>query len=52
MKIVASSVLAQCDALDGAKDGIVGALAQCQKTFDVDKLACGTDNAGQCLAPK
>jgi len=52
MKLVASAVLAQCDALDGAKDGIVGALAQCQKTFDVDKLACGTDNAGQCLAPK
>jgi len=52
MKLVASAVLAQCDALDGAKDGIVGALAQCQKTFDVDKLACGTDNAAQCLAPK
>jgi feruloyl esterase len=52
MKLVASAVLEQCDALDGAKDGIVGALAQCQKTFDVDKLACGTDNAGQCLAPK
>ena len=52
MKVVASAVLAQCDALDGAKDGIVGALAACQKTFDVDKLACGADNAGRCLAPK
>jgi feruloyl esterase len=52
MKVVASAVLAQCDVLDGAKDGIVGALAQCQKTFDVDKLACGAGNAGQCLAPK
>jgi feruloyl esterase len=52
MKAVASAVLAQCDALDGAKDGIVGALAACQKTFDVDKLACGADNAGRCLAPK
>ena len=52
MRLVASAVLAQCDALDGAKDGIVGALAACQKTFDVDKLACGADNSGKCLAPK
>ena len=27
-------------------------VAACQKTFDVDKLACGADNAGRCLAPK
>jgi feruloyl esterase len=45
-------VLAQCDALDGAKDGIVGALAACQTKFDVERLACGADNQGRCLAPK
>ncbi len=31
-------VRAQCDALDGAADGIVGAIAQCQQKFDIKKL--------------
>jgi feruloyl esterase len=52
MRVVANAVLAQCDALDGAKDGIVGALAACQKRFDVKRLACGANDKGQCLAPK
>ena len=47
MRVVADAVLAQCDALDGAVDGIVGALATCQRTFDVERLSCraGGDKA-------
>jgi feruloyl esterase len=52
MRLVADSVRAQCDALDGAADGIVGALAACQKTFDVERLACSAGKSDQCLAPQ
>jgi feruloyl esterase len=51
MRIVAEGVRAQCDALDGASDGIVGALAECQRTFDIDRLACSAESRGECLAP-
>jgi hypothetical protein len=49
MRTLASGVLAQCDALDGATDGIVGAIAACSQTFDVEKLTCNVNNVGQCL---
>ena len=51
MQAVADGVLVQCDALDGAKDGIVSALAACQRTFDLGRLACAADGsgAGACL---
>jgi feruloyl esterase len=52
MAIVASAVRAQCDALDGASDGIVGALATCQQTFDLERLACSVEHSDQCLGPK
>ena len=39
MQTLADGVRQQCDALDGAADGIVGAIAACQKTFDIKKLA-------------
>jgi len=52
MRLVADAVRAQCDALDGAADGIVGALAMCQKTFDLERLACKAGGEGQCLAPQ
>jgi feruloyl esterase len=51
MQHVADGVLAQCDALDGAADGIVGALAACQRTFDAKALTCNTRNRGACLTP-
>src|SRR6185503_8550933 len=35
MKLVADAVRQQCDALDGAADGIVGDVAGCQKKFDL-----------------
>lgn len=49
MRVVADGVLAQCDALDGAADGIVGALAACQRTFDAKALTCSGRNRGACL---
>jgi feruloyl esterase len=52
MSLVANAVRAQCDALDGASDGIVGALARCQQTFDIERLTCSTDSRDQCLAPQ
>ena len=52
MRLVADAVRGQCDALDGANDGIVGALAACQQTFDIGRLACRTEPSDQCLAPR
>jgi feruloyl esterase len=52
MGVVAEAVRAQCDALDGASDGIVGAPAQCQQTFDIERLACSTELGDRCLAPQ
>lgn len=51
---VANTILAKCDALDGAKDGMVMATQACQAAFDVqrDVPACAGDQrdaAGQCL---
>ncbi|MBN1237626.1 MAG: tannase/feruloyl esterase family alpha/beta hydrolase [Gammaproteobacteria bacterium] len=49
MRLVADAVLEQCDALDGAADGIVGALAACQEAFDVRQLSCSAREGGECL---
>jgi len=49
MRLVADGVKQQCDALDGAADGIVGDVAACQKTFDLKKLQCGANGEGACL---
>jgi feruloyl esterase len=49
MQRVADGVLAQCDALDGAADGIVGDLAACQSTFDLQRLECAASGDGACL---
>jgi feruloyl esterase len=51
MQVLASGVLAQCDALDGARDGMVGAIAECQRTFDVKRLTCSAAREGTaCLS--
>jgi len=49
MRLVADAVLEQCDALDGVADGIVGALAACQETFEPSKLVCAADGDDNCL---
>jgi feruloyl esterase len=52
MRTVADGVRAQCDALDGAADGIVGALAACRQAFDLERLTCGANGSTQCLTPQ
>ena len=48
---VASAILGKCDALDGAKDGIVQDTAACQKAFDLarDVPTCSGARDGNCL---
>lgn len=51
---VARAILAKCDALDGARDGMVQATQACQAAFDIhrDVPSCGsTGRDGSCLTP-
>lgn len=54
MALVASRILARCDALDGAADGIVNDLAACAAAFkfDADVPQCASDATadGTCLS--
>jgi hypothetical protein len=54
MALVASRILARCDALDGAADGIVHDLAACQGAFDFDadvrQCVPGAAPDGSCLS--
>ncbi|HTM02168.1 MAG TPA: tannase/feruloyl esterase family alpha/beta hydrolase [Vicinamibacterales bacterium] len=50
-KLITDAVMAACDTLDGAKDGIISNVAGCDSTFDVKKLRCATGSAGDnCLS--
>lgn len=51
-QLVANAILAKCDALDGAKDGLVQATQACQATFKLstDVPTCSTTRNGQCLS--
>lgn len=51
-QIVADAILAKCDALDGAKDGLVQDVAACQKAFDIvrDVPTCTAGRDGKCLS--
>lgn len=51
LKLVSDKVLARCDALDGASDGMVGDPAQCQAKFSLaaDVPACTGAADGSCL---
>jgi pimeloyl-ACP methyl ester carboxylesterase len=51
-QIVADAVLTKCDALDGAKDGMVQDIAGCQKTFNIsrDVPTCTAGRDGKCLS--
>ena len=51
-KLVADAVLGKCDALDGAKDGLVQATQACQTTFKLatDVPTCTGERNGQCLS--
>ncbi|TCN77322.1 tannase/feruloyl esterase family alpha/beta hydrolase [Shewanella fodinae] len=49
--VVSKAVLRQCDALDGAADGMVNALDACQQAFDIERdvPTCSGDRDGTCL---
>jgi feruloyl esterase len=48
---LAKAILEQCDALDGARDGMVQATQACQARFNVhtDVLTCTSERTGACL---
>ena len=51
-QLVANAILAKCDALDGAKDGMVQATQACQSAFNLktDVATCTGERNGQCLS--
>ncbi len=51
-RLLVTKVLEQCDALDGVADGIVGALADCQTAFSLERdvPTCEGDRDGSCLS--
>lgn len=52
-KLVADRVLAKCDALDGATDGLVQDVQACQSAFSLesDVPVCSAERNGSCLSP-
>jgi Tannase and feruloyl esterase len=52
-KTLAAAVLARCDALDGATDGLVQATRTCQRKFDLERdvPTCAGARDGSCLSP-
>jgi len=50
---VAKAIIDKCDALDGAKDGMVQATQACQTSFNVktDVASCSGERNGACLTP-
>ncbi len=48
---VGKAIAERCDALDGARDGIVADTAACQAAFNLDRdvPTCAADRTGQCL---
>jgi feruloyl esterase len=54
VKTIHDAVNAACDALDGLKDGVIGAYEKCNSVFDVRTLRCpnGADAGDHCLSDK
>jgi poly(3-hydroxybutyrate) depolymerase len=52
-QLVSNAVLGKCDALDGAKDGLVQDTAACQAAFNLDRdvPSCTGERDGSCLSP-
>ncbi|NML47634.1 tannase/feruloyl esterase family alpha/beta hydrolase [Ramlibacter sp. G-1-2-2] len=52
-QVLSDAILQRCDALDGARDGLVGDLAACQRAFDPqrDIASCAGDSGEHCLSP-
>ncbi|MFT4241918.1 MAG: tannase/feruloyl esterase family alpha/beta hydrolase [Acidovorax sp.] len=51
-QLVSSAVLAKCDALDGAADGLIQDTAACQAAFSLDRdvPTCSGERDGTCLS--
>ncbi|MDM7949809.1 tannase/feruloyl esterase family alpha/beta hydrolase [Hydrogenophaga sp.] len=51
-QLVADAIVARCDAIDGARDGMVQATQACQSTFKLatDVPSCTGERNGQCLS--
>jgi feruloyl esterase len=51
-KLIGDAVFAKCDALDGAKDGIISNVKACNAAFDIATLRCpdGADTGDTCLS--
>jgi feruloyl esterase len=52
-ELLASAIAEKCDALDGARDGMVHATQACQAAFNVrtDVKTCVAERNGSCLSP-
>lgn len=50
MQLMANKIIEVCDGLDGAKDGLVNKIRQCQNTFDVNSLRCTGTKTSSCLS--
>ncbi len=52
-QVVSNRILAKCDALDGAADGLVNDVAACQTAFNLqtDVPSCAGARDGTCLTP-
>ncbi|AUH32657.1 tannase/feruloyl esterase family alpha/beta hydrolase [Paracoccus tegillarcae] len=50
LHLVADSMRASCDGLDGLKDGLIGDTAACQAAFDVTALQCTGGQNSDCLS--
>ncbi|WP_165219347.1 tannase/feruloyl esterase family alpha/beta hydrolase [Affinirhizobium pseudoryzae] len=51
MQVLAKGILNACDALDGAKDGIVADADACEAAFKPETLACAKEGDKDCLSP-
>ena len=49
LDVVAASVSAVCDGLDGIEDGLIFDVAACQESFEPSSMVCGTGRADSCL---
>lgn len=50
LDFLSSKINEACDALDGLEDGMVNNVEQCQTTFDINTLLCGSGQTSDCLS--
>jgi feruloyl esterase len=48
-KLISAKIVAACDALDGAGDGLTANLRACRKAFSFDSLRCAAGHTEACL---